>query len=495
MKKGMAVIGALAAALFLLSGCGETESEVPEAQQAQTVTEQEEVSGSDGQEKTDMASEETGKTEEIKDTEENEKTTDTKDTKENEEAKDTEKVEPPEPVKGIYVTGPMAGHAKMENLIQLVRDSELNAMVIDIKNDEGIVTYQMEEPMVQELEADVRYIADLPGLVQRLKAEDVYLIARIVAFKDPILASRRPDLCIQRKDGGVFVDKNGLAWVNPYQQEVWDYLLAVAKQAAAAGFDEIQFDYIRFPTEISDEEADYGETSLEKSKTDVITEFTAYAYENLSPLNVKVSADVFGTVIDNETDAEIVGQDYQAMAEHLDYICPMIYPSHYNDGVYGLAHPDLQPYETITGAMQASAERLAEIPEGTKKAEVRPWLQDFTATWLSAHQTYGPEQIRQQIQAVYDNGSTEWLLWNAKCSYTEGGLLTPEEAKAAEEAARAAREAAELEAEQEEAQAAAEAESSGETEGTEQSPAENAGASGTAGESGEVPSAPVQTEE
>ena len=173
MKKGMAVIGALAAALFLLSGCGETESEVPEAQQAQTVTEQEEVSGSDGQEKTDMASEETGKTEEIKDTEENEKTTDTKDTKENEEAKDTEKVEPPEPVKGIYVTGPMAGHAKMENLIQLVRDSELNAMVIDIKNDEGIVTYQMEEPMVQELEADVRYIADLPGLVQRLKAEDV----------------------------------------------------------------------------------------------------------------------------------------------------------------------------------------------------------------------------------------------------------------------------------------------------------------------------------
>ena len=144
MKKGMAVIGALAAALFLLSGCGETENEVPEAQQAQTVTEQEEVSGSDGQEKTDMASEETGKTEEIKDTEENEKATDTKDTKENEEAKDTEKVEPPEPVKGIYVTGPMAGHAKMENLIQLVRDSELNAMVIDFKNDEFMDTYQME---------------------------------------------------------------------------------------------------------------------------------------------------------------------------------------------------------------------------------------------------------------------------------------------------------------------------------------------------------------
>ena len=339
------------------------------------------------------------------------------------------------PVKGIYVTGPFAGHANMENLIQLADDSELNAMVIDIKNDEGIVTYKMEEPMVQELGADVNYITDLPGLVQRLKEKNVYLIARIVAFKDPLLASKRPDLCIQRRDGGVFVDKNGLAWVNPYRREVWDYLMAVAKQAAAVGFDEIQFDYIRFPTEITDEEADYGEEALEKSKTDVITEFTAFAYGALSPLGVKVSADVFGTVIDNEEDALIVGQDYQAMAEHLDYICPMIYPSHYNDGVYGLAHPDLQPYETIRAALQASADSLAGIPEETKKAEVRPWLQDFTATWLDVYQDYGPEQLRQQIQAVYDSGCTEWLLWNAKCSYTADGLLSPEEAKAAEEAA------------------------------------------------------------
>ena len=136
----------------------------------------------------------------------------------------TEKVEEeiaaaePEPVRGIYVTGPMAGHANMEELIRLVRDSELNAMVIDIKNDEGIVTYKMEEPMVQELGADVNYIPDLPGLLARLGREDVYRIARIVAFKDPLLASKRPDLCIQRKDGGVFVDGNGLAWVNPYRR-------------------------------------------------------------------------------------------------------------------------------------------------------------------------------------------------------------------------------------------------------------------------------------
>ena len=331
------------------------------------------------------------------------------------------------PVKGIYVTGPMAGHANMEKLIQLVDNSELNAMVIDIKNDEGIVTYRMEEPTVQELEADVRYVADLPGLVKRLKEKDIYLIARIVAFRDPLFASKRPELCIQKKDGGVFLDKNGLAWVNPYREEVWEYLMAVARKAAEAGFDEIQFDYIRFPTELQDEEADYGEGALERSKTEVITAFTAYAYETLSPLGVKVSADVFGTVIDNETDAEIVGQDYQAMARNLDYICPMIYPSHYRDGVYGIEHPDLQPYETIRGAMEASREILAGIPEGERRAQVRPWLQDFTASWLGSYQSYGADQIRQQIQAVYDSEATEWILWNAKCSYTEEGLFGAEE--------------------------------------------------------------------
>ena len=328
-------------------------------------------------------------------------------------------------VKGIYITGPMAGHEKMAEREQLAADTELNAMVIDIKNDEGIVTYRMEEPMVEKLGAATAYIRDLPELIRRLKEEqNLYLIARIVAFKDPLLAAERPELCIRKKDGSIFLDKNNLAWVNPYEKEVWDYLVTLGKEAAGVGFDEIQFDYIRFPTEIPDEAVDYGEEAVEKSKTDVITEFTAYAYEQLSPLGVQVSADVFGTVIDNENDAALVGQDYGAMAMHLDYICPMIYPSHYRDGVYGIEHPDLQPYETIMAALQASEEILNGIPEGEHRAVVRPWLQDFTATWIAHHQSYGGEQVRQQIQAVYDSGYKEWLLWNAKCSYTAEGLLS-----------------------------------------------------------------------
>lgn len=327
-------------------------------------------------------------------------------------------------VKGIYITGPMAGHEAMADREQLAADTELNAMVIDIKNDEGIVTYKMSQPTVEELGAGTAYIRDLPELKERLKEQDLYLIARIVAFKDPLLADKHPELCIRRKDGTVFRDKNGLAWVNPYKREVWEYLVDLAREAARAGFDEIQFDYIRFPTEITDEEADYGAEAREKSKTDIITEFTAYAYEKLSPLGVQVSADVFGTVIDNENDAALVGQDYGAMARHLDYICPMVYPSHYRDGVYGIEHPDLMPYETVAAALGASEEVLNGIPEGEHRAAVRPWLQDFTAVWISHHQSYGGEQIREQIQAVYDSGCEEWLLWNAKCSYTEEGLLS-----------------------------------------------------------------------
>ena len=192
----------------------------------------------------------------------------------------------PVKVKGIYVSAPVAGHEKMDDLIALVDETELNAMVIDVKNDEGRVTYHMDNPQVQELGADVNYIQDIDELIQKCKEKDIYLIARIVAFKDPYLAEQRPELCVNRKDGTPFRDKNNLAWVNPYKQEVWDYLIDISSQAAADGFDEIQFDYIRFSTDLNPEQLDFGPEAEEKSRTDIITEFTDYAYVQLSPLGV-----------------------------------------------------------------------------------------------------------------------------------------------------------------------------------------------------------------
>ncbi len=349
------------------------------------------------------------------------------------EAEDTEndngeQIPRPEPVKvkGIYVSGPVAGIDKMDELIDLVDSTELNAMVIDVKNDEGKVTYKMQSAPVQELEASIRYIPDIEALVERCKEKNIYLIARIVAFRDPYLAEKKPEWALHTKDGEIFRDQNGMAWINPYEREVWDYLAEVASQAAADGFDEVQFDYIRFSTDVGEEEVDYGPEAAKTDRVEIITEFTEYLYEKLAPQGVYVAADVFGTVIDNKTDQKIVGQEYAVMAEHLDYICPMVYPSHYHNGAYGLDVPDADPYATVYAAAASSARELEAVPE-EKRAHVRLWLQSFTAGWIRGHISYGPQQIREQIKAVYDAGYEEWILWNAAVNYQPDSLLGADE--------------------------------------------------------------------
>ena len=397
-------------------------------------------------------------------------------------------------VKGIYVTGAMAGTSGMDDLIALVDRTELNTMVIDVKNDDGRVVYEMDTPMVSEIGSSKKLVSDMPGLIQKCKEHDIYLIARIVAFKDPFLAENRTDLALHDESGNLFRDSSGLAWVNPYKEEVWEYLLEIAEEADAIDFDEIQFDYIRFATDSGMKNVDFGPEAEGKSREAVITEFVEYASERLHSQGIPVSADVYGIVIDSELDASLVGQNYYEMSKYLDYISPMVYPSHYGPGNLGLAVPDAQPYETIYRSMSASRRVLAglegpeeeveavsgndiplktedvsgndvsqdaavesvgvvsqetaavsgngavsagartELPDPKEmepaeeiRAQVRPWLQDFTATWVDGHITYGPEEIRAQIQAVYDAGYEEWILWNAANRYTEGGLLPEEE--------------------------------------------------------------------
>ncbi len=334
-------------------------------------------------------------------------------------------------VKGIYVTGPVAGHERMQEIIQLVEETELNAVVIDVKNDDGFVTYSMSSETVERLGSTVRYVKDMPALVELLHSKDIYVIARIVAFRDPHLAEAKPEWSVHRTNGAIYYDSSGLAWVNPYKREVWDYLAEIATVAAEDGFDEIQFDYVRFSTEIGAGEVDYGEDSATVSKTEIINEFTNYIYGKLSPLGVAVSADVFGTIIDNENDSRIVGQDYAAIGRNLDVICPMIYPSHYASGVYGQTYPNSAPYEMISGALQASENKLSGLSEEDKPI-VRPWLQDFTASWIKPYHSYGAEEVREQIQAVYDAGYSEWILWNASNRYTKEALLPAETPSAGE---------------------------------------------------------------
>lgn len=358
-------------------------------------------------------------------------------------------------VKGIFVTGAMAGTSNMENLINLVDSTELNAMVIDVKNDEGRVTYQMDTPIVQELGACRKYIGDINALVDECKEKNIYLIARVVAFKDPYLAEQKPEWCVHNQDGSLFLDKDGLAWLNPYNRQVWDYLLTIAEEALAVGFDEIQFDYVRFSTDAGMESAFFGEDVEEVDRREIITEFIAYASERIHAAGGAVSADVYGVVIDSEGDQKIVGQDYVELSKYLDYISPMVYPSHYGPYNYNIPVPDAEPYRCVLAAMQSSRKVLAGVKEKEAsvsanaleettereytmeelaaleplegiKVQVRPWIQDFTATWVKGHISYGAEEIRAQIQAVYDAGYEEWILWNAANRYTEEGLVKEE---------------------------------------------------------------------
>ena len=331
----------------------------------------------------------------------------------------------PEKVKGIYISGPMAGSPEpFGNILDSLNGTEINTVVIDLKDDEGRITCNMDTPVVNEIEACRPYVKDMKTMIESLKERNLYVIARVVAFRDPYLAEKKPEWSLHLADGSLYRDRQGMAWVDPYHQEVWDYLVEVGTAAKEMGFDEVQFDYIRFSTEgtmkdvVFDEEVTKG-----RSKTDVITEFVTYAYEKLASQGLFVSADVFGTIIDSQIDADAVGQSYTEMAKHLDYICPMIYPSHYGPGNFGIEYPDTKPYETILAALTKSKEVMDQAAEAdghvSNQAIVRPWLQDFTASYLGEGKyiQYGYEQIREQIRAVEDAGYDEWMLWSAANRY------------------------------------------------------------------------------
>ncbi len=319
-------------------------------------------------------------------------------------------------VHGIYVTGPVAGSERMNDLITLVDATQLNTMVIDVKNDDGEITWKMETDSVTEMGNGVAYIRDIGALMRTLKEHGIYTIARIVCFKDPVFAQNHADSALRKPDGGYVTDAYGLAWVNPYDEEVWAYLTEIALAAVDAGFDEIQFDYVRFPIGKDADAADYKVDMSVYTKEQAISGFLSYASERLRGKGAVVTADVFGTVIGSATDIERVGQDYAALGKTVDVLSPMVYPSHYGPGVFGFDVPDAHPYDTVYQALMLSQKVLGQEP-GEDCAVVRPWLQAFTATWVSGHISYGAEQIRQQIQAVYDAGYEEWILWNATCRY------------------------------------------------------------------------------
>lgn len=308
------------------------------------------------------------------------------------------------PVRGIYVTGYTAGIRKFDQILSFIRRTEVNAVVIDVKDDSGTLSYPSDVALAKAIGAGVRKFSP-EKVLARLYAEGIYPIARIVVFKDPYLAAKRPDLAVRNKKGGLWRDRKGLAWVDPHNREVWRYAVDVAKEAAAKGFREIQFDYVRFTSDGQLSECVYPYATGQR-KSEVIRDFLAYARQELRPLGVEVSADIFGLTCSALDDLGI-GQRIEDISSAVDIISPMVYPSHYYRGTYGLQDPDLHPYETITASLRAAMPRVA-----ATGVRIRPWLQDFS---LRNH--YGRAQLMAQIKAVYDAGLTEWIFWNPSNNY------------------------------------------------------------------------------
>lgn len=327
----------------------------------------------------------------------------------------------PAVAKGIYITGPIAGTENtFPELENLVRNTELNTMVIDVKNDSGEITYKMDYAPAEEIGATVRYVADMKAIVDRLHEEGIYCIARVVAFKDPLLAESHPEYSLHNSDGSIYYDNNGMAWVNPYKPEVWEYIYDVSEIAADLGFDEIQFDYIRFSTGSGMSDVDFGPQAESISKTEIICKFLEEAYRRLAPKGVYVSADVFGTIINSRIDGELIGQDFIDMSKYCDYICPMIYPSHYASGSYGIDVPDANPHDTVYAAIKDAVDQLEiakELEPDESFAKLRPWFQGFTASWVDGYVSYTGKQLRSQINGSEELGVEEWFIWNATNNY------------------------------------------------------------------------------
>ncbi len=322
-------------------------------------------------------------------------------------------IKTPVKVKGIYMTGAVFHHTKLFNrLIDIVDNTELNSLVIDIKDDRGYLSAKFDSEEIRKVDPNVHRGRNVYQNMRIITEKNIYPIARVVVFKDPLLASAHEEYAILDKNGRPWLDRKGLAWVDPHCKEVWAYTVNIAKEAAKLGFHEIQFDYVRFPTDGNIEMAVYPYATGQK-KEDVISEFLAYAKEELDEYNVFISADVFGLTT-LTVDDMAMGQKFEKIMTQVDYICPMVYPSHYEAGNYGFSNPNANPHEVVRRALLDALNKA----QGSEVI-VRPWLQDFTL----GKPKYGIDEVLAQIEATYAAGLDEWLLWNAGNNYTVGALM------------------------------------------------------------------------
>jgi hypothetical protein len=342
-----------------------------------------------------------------------------------------EKVEPiyldtPEPLRALYMTQCVAGTKSFrESLATIADQTEINALVIDVKDYTGRIGFLTDKPTLAHAVSNECGASDMPVFLRSLNDRGIYTIARITVFQDPYLTQFNPDLAVKRASATstIWTDHKGLSYIDPGAREAWKYIVDLSREAHAVGFDELNFDYIRFPSDgdMFDIEFPWSGQRVKNDpslgKATVLREFFSYLSASLDDLDIVISADLFGMTMTNPDDLNI-GQILEYADPYFDFIAPMVYPSHYPPGFNNFANPNHYPYEIVKHSMDRGGERLTNASSSPLK--LRPWLQDFDYGGV-----YDIEEVRAQIQAVYDAGLTSWMLWSPSNRYTTGALADP----------------------------------------------------------------------
>jgi len=324
----------------------------------------------------------------------------------------------PEHVKAVYMTSWAAGHQKFrKELFDLVDTTEINAVVIDIKDYTGKISFPVEDPELIKIGSAESRISDIKEFIGKLHDKGVYVIGRISSFQDSYLINIYPESAVKNKEGKIWKDYKGVKWLDPGSEQVWKYLVAIGRESYAVGFDELNFDYIRFPSDGNMEDIFYP-WSEGKTRREVMRSFFAYLREQFATSSIPLSVDLFGLTTSADGDLGI-GQNLIDAIAYFDFVAPMVYPSHFAKGFIGIPKPAEKPYEVIKYSMDQAIMRTNMASSSPNK--IRPWLQAFD---LGA--VYTPAMVRAQIQATYDSGLTSWMLWNAGSVYKKEALMPRE---------------------------------------------------------------------
>jgi len=320
----------------------------------------------------------------------------------------------PEELRGIYMTSWVAGNSRLrERLILFIEETSLNTIVIDVKISSGEISFKIDNEYLSSFNSFSRRVRDIDDLISELHEKGIYVVGRVVVFQDSHYASIRPDQAVQNKEGDTWESYNGSTWVDPSSKDMWKYIAVLSEEVYNLGFDEINYDYIRFPTDGNLSDIVYplsGARLANEQKTDILKDFLSYIDGEVRSKKIPVSVDVFGLVAVAGGDIGI-GQILEDIVPYVDYISPMVYPSHFADGWSGYQNPAEYPYEVIYETMNSAKQRLIAIGDDPQK--IRPWLQDFSLGY-----SYGISEVQAQMQGVIDSGLNSWMMWNASNKYT-----------------------------------------------------------------------------